>query len=145
MNLSIRFPNISAYFEGMNKSFTVFGFEITVYGILVAVGMLLGLVVIMLQVRKHKENPNLYLGMVLVSLIGGVIGLILSYVVVFRMRDWLLDIPSGSTIPVNTLISIPVLLAVFAVCLVINLLSAGIPAYRASRMKIINSLNQNDN
>ena len=61
------------------------------------------------------------------------------------MRDWLLDIPSGSTIPVNTLISIPVLLAVFAVCLVINLLSAGIPAYRASRMKIINSLNQNDN
>ncbi|GKG71725.1 ABC transporter permease [Parabacteroides sp. AM58-2XD] len=79
------------------------------------------------------------------SLIGGVIGLILSYVVVFRMRDWLLDIPSGSTIQVNTLISIPVLLAVFAVCLVINLLSAGIPAYRASRMKIINSLNQNDN
>ena len=79
------------------------------------------------------------------SLIGGVIGLILSYVVVFRMRDWLLDIPSGSTIPVNTLISIPVLLAVFAVCLVINLLSTGIPAYRASRMKIINSLNQNDN
>ena len=52
---------------------------------------------------------------------------------------------SRSTIPVNTLISIPVLLAVFAVCLVINLLSAGIPAYRASRMKIINSLNQNDN
>ena len=79
------------------------------------------------------------------SLIGGVIGLILSYVIVFRMRDWLLDIPSGSTIPVNTLISIPVLLAVFAVCLVINLLSAGIPAYRASQMKIINSLNQNDN
>ena len=54
MNLSIRFPNISAYFEGMNKSFTVFGFEITVYGILVAVGMLFGLEVIMIQVRKHK-------------------------------------------------------------------------------------------
>ena len=79
MNLSIRFPNISAYFEGMNKSFTVFGFEITVYGILVAVGMLLGLAVIMLQVRKHKENPNLYLGMVLISLIGGLIGARLYY------------------------------------------------------------------
>ena len=78
------------------------------------------------------------------SLIGGVIGLILSYIVIFRMRDWLLGIPSGSVIPVDTLISIPILLAVFAVCLVINLLSAGIPAYRASRMKIINSLNQND-
>ena len=73
-----------------------------------------------------------------------VIGLALSYVVVFRMRDWLLDVPADSTIPVSTLISFPVLLAVFAVCLIINLLSAGIPAYRASRMKIINSLNQND-
>lgn len=78
------------------------------------------------------------------SLIGGVIGLILSYIVIFRMRDWLLGIPAGSVIPADTLISIPILLAVFAVCLVINLLSAGIPAYRASRMKIINSLNQND-
>ena len=78
------------------------------------------------------------------SVIGGVIGLVLSYVVVFRMRDWLLDVPADSMIPVNTLISFPVLLAVFAVCLIINLLSAGIPAYRASRMKIINSLNQND-
>ena len=41
--------------------------------------MLLGLAVIMLQVRKHKENPNLYLGMVLISLIGGVIGARLYY------------------------------------------------------------------
>ena len=81
MNLSIRFPNISAYFEGMNKSFTVFGFEITVYGILVAVGMLFGLAVIMIQVRKHKENPNLYLGMVLISLIGGC-KIVLSYIFV---------------------------------------------------------------
>lgn len=78
------------------------------------------------------------------SLIGGVLGLLLSYIVIFQMRDWLLNIPSGSVIPANTLISIPVLLAVFIVCLVINLLSAGIPAYRASRTKIINSLNQND-
>ena len=101
MNLSIRFPNISAYFEGMNKSFTVFGFEITVYGILVAVGMLLGLAVIMLQVRKHKENPNLYLGTVLVSLIGGLIGARLYYLAfsweVFSGKPWteLINIRGG--------------------------------------------------
>ena len=101
MNLSIRFPNISAYFEGMNKSFTVFGFEITVYGILVAVGMLLGLAVIMFQVRKHKENPNLYLGTVLVSLIGGLIGARLYYLAfsweVFSGKPWteLINIRGG--------------------------------------------------
>ena len=101
MNLSIRFPNISAYFEGMNKSFTVFGFEITVYGILVAVGMLLGLAVIMLQVRKHKENLNLYLGTVLVALIGGLIGARLYYLAfsweVFSGKPWteLINIRGG--------------------------------------------------
>lgn len=56
------------------------------------------------------------------------------------MRDWLLDVPSGSAIPVGTLISFPVLLAVFAVCILINLLSAGIPAYKASHMNIISAI-----
>ncbi len=78
------------------------------------------------------------------SLIGGVIGLPLSYVVVFMMRDWLLNLPDDSVIPVSTLVSLPVLLAVFTICLLINLLSAGIPAYRASCMKIVDSINQND-
>lgn len=74
------------------------------------------------------------------SLIGGLVGLLLSYIVVFRMRDWLLDVPTGSAIPVGTLISFPVLLAVFAVCILINLLSAGIPAYKASHMNIISAI-----
>ena len=39
------------------------------------------------------------------------------------------------------LISIPVLLAVFAVCLVINLLSAGLPTWLAARHTIVDSLN----
>jgi len=78
------------------------------------------------------------------SLIGGFIGLFLSYLIVFRMRNWLLKIPEDGFIPVETLVSFPVLFAVFIVCILINLLSAGIPAYRASRMTIVNSLNQND-
>ena len=94
--------------------------------------------------KKYTILVQVLFENLITSVIGGVIGLALSYAVVFQMRGWLLDISADSTIPVNTLISFPVLLAVFAVCLVINLLSAGIPAYRASRMKIINSLNQND-
>ncbi len=78
------------------------------------------------------------------SLIGGMIGLLFSYLVIFQMRRWLLGVPTGSDIPGSTLISLPVFIAVFVVCLLINLLSAGIPAYRASQMKIIDSLNQND-
>lgn len=78
------------------------------------------------------------------SLIGGVLGLILSYIVVFGMRNWLLKIPADSMIPIESLISPYIFLSVFVVCILVNLLSAGIPAYRASRISIINSLNQND-
>lgn len=78
------------------------------------------------------------------SLIGGIIGLMASYAVVFYMRDWLLGIPSDDSIPIGTLVSPWIFAAVFIVCILINLLSAGIPAWRASRMIITNSLNQND-
>ncbi len=80
----------------------------------------------------------------LTSIIGGALGLLLSYVVVYGMKEWLLKVPADAAIPVQTLISPMVFLTVFAVCVLINLLSAGIPAYKASRMSIIDSLNQND-
>lgn len=78
------------------------------------------------------------------SLIGGVIGLILSYATVIWLKNWLLNIPEESNIPINTMISPAVFLAVFVICLLLNLLSAGLSAYKASRMIIVNSLNQND-
>ena len=131
MNLSIRFPNISAYFEGMNKSFTVFGFEITVYGILVAVGMLLGLVVIMLQVRKHKENPNLYLGMVLISLIGGLIGILMVWGAMAAAEAL-----SGMAFYLSlTNINIGVVISA-----VIGLLAGIMPAYMGARMDPVEAI-----
>ena len=60
------------------------------------------------------------------------------------MRKWLLGIPEDGSLPFGTLISGATFLAVFAVCLVLNLISAGAPAYRASRMNIVDSLHQNN-
>ncbi|MDR1090587.1 MAG: ABC transporter permease [Prevotella sp.] len=77
------------------------------------------------------------------SLIGGIIGLVLSYAVVIWLKQWLLGIESGSSLPIETFVSLPVFVAVFVVCMLLNLLSAGIPAYRASRIKIVDSLNKN--
>ena len=78
------------------------------------------------------------------SLIGGIIGLILSYFVIILMRNFILGIGAEQAIPFGALVSWPVFLAVFVGALLINLLSAGIPAYRASRINIVNSINQND-
>lgn len=76
------------------------------------------------------------------SLIGGIIGLILSFFMLFWLREWLLNIPENGNIPVGAFISPFVFLAVFAVCLILNLLSAGIPAYKAIKMNIVDSLNR---
>ncbi|MDR1201515.1 MAG: ABC transporter permease [Tannerellaceae bacterium] len=78
------------------------------------------------------------------SLIGGVVGLGLSYFAVFQLKTWLLRIPADSSLPGEAFVSFPVFAAVFIVCVLINLLSAGIPAWRASKLSIVNSLNEND-
>lgn len=94
--------------------------------------------------KRHTILLQVLFENLITSLIGGVIGLICSYIAVFQMRDWLLGIPADGTIPIGTLVSPVVFVSVFAVCLIINLLSAGIPAWKASRVTIIHSIHQND-
>jgi ABC-type antimicrobial peptide transport system, permease component len=94
--------------------------------------------------KRHIILVQVLCENLITSFVGGIIGLGLSIIVIFQMKDWLLDIPAGSAIPFNAVISIPVILSVFAVCVIINILSAAIPAYRASRMTIVNSITNND-
>lgn len=87
----------------------------------------------------------------LFTLLGGLAGLIFSYGVVFFCRQWIMQIGQAATAlpPTGTdvlfspgmLINLPVFGAVVAVCLLLNQLSAVIPAWRASRREIIYSLN----
>lgn len=80
MDMSIRFPNLDINLGHIAKSLSLFGFEITVYGILVAAGMLLGLLVFLIQARRQNQNVNLYLGTAILSILGGVIGARAYYV-----------------------------------------------------------------
>jgi len=94
--------------------------------------------------KKHIILIQVLYETLITSLIGGIMGLGLSYLVVVYLKDWLLKLPSGSAIPLNTLLSPMVFIAVFIICILISLLSAGIPAYKASKVNIINSINQNE-
>jgi len=94
--------------------------------------------------RKYVILMQVLYENLITSLIGGIIGLILSWFVVVWLKQWMLGVESGG-IPLKALISIPVFIAVFVVCILLNLLSAGIPAYRASQIKIVDSLNNNAN
>lgn len=80
MDMSIRFPNLDLNLGHIAKSLNFFGYEITVYGMLMAAGMLLGLLVVLTQARRQNQNINLYLGVVILSILGGVIGARAYYV-----------------------------------------------------------------
>ena len=80
MNMSVRFPNLGLEFEYVPVSVRVFGFEITFFGILLAVGMLLGMVFVVLEAKRKKQDANLHLGMMISGLAGGFIGARFFYV-----------------------------------------------------------------
>jgi putative ABC transport system permease protein len=75
------------------------------------------------------------------TLIGGVIGLLLSYGATFVLNDLLFAMGNETTVSAVLLLD-PVLFAsAFLFCFVLNLLSAGIPAWRAARMNIVAAIN----
>ena len=94
--------------------------------------------------KKYEILTQVLYENMITSLVGGIIGLLFSYLVVLWLKDWLLGISASSFVPLQALVSPSVFIGVFIVCLLFNLLSAGIPAYRASRMSIVNSINQNE-
>lgn len=80
MEMSIRFPNIGIELRYVGQSVNILGYEITFYGILIAVGMILGISFVVLEAKRKNQNPNLYLGMILTAMITGLIGARLFYV-----------------------------------------------------------------
>jgi putative ABC transport system permease protein len=87
----------------------------------------------------------------LFTLIGGVVGLLSSYVIILLGRNWIMEI--GQTFVPYTvegtevilspamLLNLPVFAIALAICFTLNLLSSLIPAWRNARREIIHSLN----
>ena len=80
MEMSIRFPKLGLGFDYVPKSFQIFGFEITIYGILIAVGMILGISFVVLEAKRSNQNQDKYLDMIILSLAAAVVGARISYV-----------------------------------------------------------------
>lgn len=75
------------------------------------------------------------------SLLGGVLGGILSCIAVYVLKEWLLSSVDDSYIPIETFLSFPLLIAVIFISFILNLLSSGVPAYLAAKMQIVDSIN----
>lgn len=101
MEITVRFPNLGFLFEYEDRAFSVLGFKVTIYGILMAVSLLVGMTVILLLAKWQKQSMNICLGVTIAALAGGVIGGRLYYIAFsweqFSGKSWkmLLDIRSG--------------------------------------------------
>ena len=77
----------------------------------------------------------------LVTFMGGLIGFLFSYVAIWFLRDWLLVTSLGQERLSIGMVNGLVFAAVFLLCLVLNLLSALLPAWKAARGTISDALN----
>lgn len=84
-------------------------------------------------------NENLFL-----TILGGVVGLLLAYLAIWLMDDWLLLTSYGEDVATMTvaMISPIIFFIAFGICLLLNLLSAYLPAWRVAHAPIVYSLNQ---
>ena len=80
MEMSIRFPGPGLVFDYVPRSFQIFGMEFTIYGVLIAVGALLGMGIVTLEAKRNGEDQNRYLDMMLISLLVSVAGVNVFYV-----------------------------------------------------------------
>ena len=80
MEMSIRFPGINLILSYVPRSFQIFGMEFTIYGVLIAVGALLGIGLVTLEAKRNGQDQNKYLDMMIISLLAAVIGSRLFYV-----------------------------------------------------------------
>lgn len=78
------------------------------------------------------------------TFIGGMVGLLVSFGLVFALRNLLLGfggVSNDVNLSPTMLLNLPVFFCSFAFCLVLNLLSALIPAWQATRVSITKAIN----
>ena len=81
MNTSINFPNLHIYLENVGKSISIGNFSIAFYGIIIATGMLAGIMIARAEAKRTGQNPDDYLDLAIVAIICSIIGARIYYVI----------------------------------------------------------------
>ena len=78
---AIAFPNLGIYLENVPKSFSIFGFEIALYGVIIAVGVVLAFAIITRAAKKDGMDPDDFYDMGIWVLVFGILGARAYYVI----------------------------------------------------------------
>ena len=79
----IAFPHLHIYLTNVPRSFSVFGFEIMLYGVIIAAGILLGLCVAAADQKRHGLDPNTIWDVAIYGIPAGIIGARIYYVIFY--------------------------------------------------------------
>ncbi len=81
MNTNINFPHLHIYLKNVGESLKIFGVPIAYYGIVIALGMMLGILMATYEAKRTGQNPDDYIDLAIVAIIVSVIGARIYYVV----------------------------------------------------------------
>lgn len=89
--MDIAFPHLNIYLENVPKSFTVFGFSIALYGVIIGLGFFLALILISKIAGATGQNPDTYWDVATFVIIFSILGARAYYV--FFAWDYYKDNP----------------------------------------------------
>lgn len=77
----IAFPNLGIYLENVPRYFTIFGFEIYYYGVIIVIGMIAGFFMALHLAKVTGQNPDIYWDFVVIVIFVSVLGARIYYVI----------------------------------------------------------------
>lgn len=83
----IYFPNLGISLDNVATGFDVFGYTVTLYGIIIGIGMLCGWLIAEWMAKRTGQNAEIYLDFTMVAIVAAVIGA-RAYYVVFALEEF---------------------------------------------------------
>lgn len=77
----IAFPNLGIYLKEVPKSFSVFGFEIAFYGLIIGIGVLAGILMAVRMAKVTGQNPEDYWDFAIYAVFFSIVGARIYYVI----------------------------------------------------------------
>lgn len=81
MHKTIDFPNLGIHLKSVGDHITVFGFDITYYGIIIGLGILAGIFIAAAEAKRSGQNPEDYYDLAIYAVIFSIIGARIYYVI----------------------------------------------------------------
>lgn len=77
----IAFPNLGLYLKNVPQSFSIFGFTIALYGVIIAIGVIAGISLVAHLAKKTGQDPDDYWDFAIYGVLFGLVGARIYYVV----------------------------------------------------------------